>query len=93
MHAITALSRTADMSLQAKEEELRFLRLEVAENLRIVCMLRERFPEKALVENELTTAQVCLSQIDFYFVCMFILGLTQTNERLAGTLTHCRWSC
>lgn len=58
LQAFAAFGRTADMTLNTRDEELRFLRLERAELQRVIEMLRARLPEKRKLEQDLTTLQM-----------------------------------
>eukprot|EP00048_Salpingoeca_helianthica_P024647 m.34032 g.34032 ORF g.34032 m.34032 type:complete len:920 (+) comp9505_c1_seq1:131-2890(+) len=76
LQAIAAFGRTADMSLNNRNEELRFLKLERVELQRVVEMLRARLPEKHKLEQDLTALQ------------MELLSTQQEAAKMESTLTQ-----
>lgn len=60
LHAVAAHGRTADVALQAREDELRFLRIEAVELKRAIESLRARLPEKEKLQQGLLLARMDL---------------------------------
>ncbi|XP_064633168.1 coiled-coil domain-containing protein 146-like [Lineus longissimus] len=54
--------RNGDVEMQAREEEIRFLRMQVAEEDRSKHLLWKQLPQKRNLESELVTLQIQLSQ-------------------------------
>jgi hypothetical protein len=54
--------RNGDVELCAKQEEIRFLKMQLAEEQRTVNLLRKSMPSKRQTEQELVTLQIELSQ-------------------------------
>ena len=48
------------MELQSREEEIRFLTMEVKDNKRSLGLLRSNVPDKKALDNELVTLQIDL---------------------------------
>ena len=55
--------RNGDVELQAREEEIRFLKMQLAEEKRAVDLLRKSLPNKHSLEQELVTVQIQVSHI------------------------------
>ncbi|XP_074646441.1 coiled-coil domain-containing protein 146-like [Tubulanus polymorphus] len=54
--------RNGDVELQSREEEIRFLKIQEAEEKRSIDLLRKNLPNKRNLEQELTTLQIQLCQ-------------------------------
>ena len=50
--------RNGDVELQAREEEIRFLKMQLAEEKRSIELLRKNLPNKKNHEQELVTLQI-----------------------------------
>jgi len=60
MNTLTALSKTAELSLAGRDDELRFAKLQVLEHQRCIDVLRARRLENMNVADNLTTHQIDL---------------------------------
>ncbi|XP_041460505.1 coiled-coil domain-containing protein 146-like [Lytechinus variegatus] len=54
--------RRGDVDLHTREEEIRFLKMQVAEEKRAINLLRQNLPNKRALDQELTTLQIQLAQ-------------------------------
>ncbi|XP_072181857.1 coiled-coil domain-containing protein 146-like [Diadema setosum] len=54
--------RRGDVDLHTREEEIRFLKMQVAEEKRAIDLLRQNLPNKRALDQELTTLQIQLAQ-------------------------------
>ena len=50
--------RNGDVQLQAREEEIRFLKMQLTEEKRAIELLRKNLPNKKALEQELVMLQV-----------------------------------
>ena len=53
--------RNGDVELQAREEEIRFLKMQQQEEQRCIGLLRKNMPSKRAFEQELVTLQIQVS--------------------------------
>ncbi|XP_030856124.1 coiled-coil domain-containing protein 146 [Strongylocentrotus purpuratus] len=54
--------RRGDVDLHTREEEIRFLKMDMAEEKRAINLLRQNLPNKRALDQELTTLQIQLAQ-------------------------------
>ena len=56
------MTRNGDVELQAREEEIRFLKMQLNEENRSLTLLRKSLPNKRALEQELVTIQIQVSR-------------------------------
>lgn len=56
------MTRNGDVELQSREEEIRFLKMQLGEEKRSIELLRKNVPNKRNLEQELVTLQIQISQ-------------------------------
>lgn len=54
--------RNGDVELGAREEEIRFLKMQLNEERRAIELLRKQVPNKRMLDQELVTLQIQVSQ-------------------------------
>jgi len=53
-----SMARNGDVEMTARQEEIRFLKMQLAEEQRTVALLKKSLPSKKTIENELVTLQI-----------------------------------
>lgn len=56
--------RNGNVELQAREEEIRFIKMQLAEDKRGIDLLRKETPNKRCLEQELVTVQIQVGNSD-----------------------------
>ena len=59
---LDTMIRNGDVELQAREEEIRFLKMQLNEENRAIDLLRKNLPNKRALEQELVTLQIQVGQ-------------------------------
>ena len=67
--------RNGDVELQAREEEIRFLKMQLQEERRCIDLLRKSMPSKRAFEQELVTLQIQVKTL-----CFLLALLTSFSE-------------
>ena len=67
--------RNGEVQMRAKDEEIRFLRMQLAEEERIVNLMKRSLPSKRSVEQEIVTLQIqvinCIQKLRRMGFCIF----------------------
>ena len=58
LYTIDQMIRNGDVELQAREEEIRFMKMQLQEEKRSVELLKRQIPNKRNLEQELVTLQI-----------------------------------
>ena len=55
--------RNGEVEMQARDEEIRFLRMQLAEEQRVVSLMKRSLPSKKATEEEIVTLQIEVIQL------------------------------
>jgi hypothetical protein len=75
--------RNGNVELQAREEEIRFLKMQLAEEKRSIQLLQKSLPNKRNIEGELVTLQIQVSDLrPLTYITDLLLQLAQCQDRM-----------
>ena len=65
--------RNGNVELQAREEEIRFVQMQMNEERRSIAVMRAQLPQKVNLEQELVTLQIQVTVFCHYKTCKVIV--------------------
>ena len=79
MRFLDQMIRNGNVELQAREEEIRFVQMQMNEERRSIAVMRAQLPQKVNLEQELVTLQIQVTVFCHYKTCK-VLVLTYDGK-------------
>lgn len=86
VYVLDQMIRNGDVELQGREEEIRFLEMQKAEDQRSIALLRKTLPSKQAQEQELVTLQIQVQHSTYQKLKLILYCLTSIILRVSFIL-------